>query len=94
MVTEPRTRKVLIIDEDGNYIGNDNVKNYLPVETDQSDVNNRYFGFQKYDGNWYILKTTGAALTQSHRYVAGTDDFSTNWTNRASLSYDYPSNVF
>ncbi len=50
-----------------------------------------YYGFVDKDGNWYITKedTDG-----SFRYARGSVDYSTNWTNRASLTYDYFNNVF
>jgi len=49
-----------------------------------------YYGFLATDGNWYILKDTNTA----QRYAAGTSDYTTNWTNRAALTYDYLDVVF
>lgn len=50
-----------------------------------------YYGFLKKNGYWYITKETSAG---SYRYTKGTTSFSTNWTNRASLTYDYFDSVF
>ena len=48
----------------------------------------KYFGFQKSDGGWYIMRKTIA--TNVFEYVAGTSAYSTAWTNRASQTYtDY-----
>lgn len=48
----------------------------------------KYFGFQKSDGYWYIMRKTLA--TKKFEYVAGTSAYSTAWTNRASQTYtDY-----
>lgn len=50
-----------------------------------------YYGFIDKEGRWYIIKedTDG-----SFRYVRGVSSFSTYWTNRSLLSYDYFDNVF
>lgn len=48
----------------------------------------KYFGFQKSDGGWYIMRKTIA--TKKFQYVAGASAYSTAWTNRASQTYtDY-----
>ena len=49
-----------------------------------------YFGFLAVDGSWYIMKKT---LTEV-RYIKGDTDYTTNWTNRAVLSYDYFNVIF
>jgi hypothetical protein len=50
----------------------------------------KYFGFTDKDGNWFIMQLT----TTQARYIAGTSAYTTNWTARAGLSYDYFYNVF
>ncbi len=50
-----------------------------------------YYGFLKKNGYWYIMKEDS---TGAYRYSKGTSSFSTNWTNRASLTYNYFDNVF
>lgn len=64
----------------------DPLAKYAIVDKDD-DAEPNYFGFQDGDGNWYIMKEESNA----YRYTAGTSDYSTNWGNRASLSYDYRS---
>ncbi len=50
-----------------------------------------YYGFLKKNGNWYIMKEDS---TGAYRYSKGTSLFTTNWTNRASLTYDYFNSIF
>ena len=51
----------------------------------------KYFGFLDDSGEWYILQMTSGS---DIRYFRGSINYSTNWTNRAGLSYDYYSEVF
>jgi len=50
-----------------------------------------YYGFLKKNGYWYIMKEDSAG---AYRYSKGATAFSTNWTNRASLTYDYFNSIF
>ncbi|OGD83148.1 hypothetical protein A2572_03825 [Candidatus Collierbacteria bacterium RIFOXYD1_FULL_40_9] len=50
-----------------------------------------YYGFVKKSGNWYIMREDSSG---AYRYTKGTTSFSTNWTNRASLTYDYFNSIF
>lgn len=52
----------------------------------------KYYGFLDPSGNWYIMKESTSAGT--YRYVSGTSSYSTNWTNRASLTYGYFDGAF
>jgi hypothetical protein len=49
--------------------------------------NPMYFGFIEKDGAWKILEfnTTNGTM----RYAMGTTSYTTNWTNRAALTYKY-----
>ncbi|HHD92284.1 MAG TPA: hypothetical protein ENL06_01500 [Candidatus Portnoybacteria bacterium] len=58
--------------------------------SDIDDSSPAYYGFVDKDGNWYIMKED----TGTYRYCKGTTDYSTNWSNRASLTYDYYDNIF
>lgn len=49
-----------------------------------------YYGYLDKGGSWFIMQENSGA----YRYTKGTSAFSTNWTNRASLSYDYFDAVF
>lgn len=45
-----------------------------------------YYGYVDKDENWYIQQDTGGT---AFRYFKGSTDYTTNWTNRAGLAYDY-----
>ncbi|MHA1827941.1 MAG: carboxypeptidase-like regulatory domain-containing protein [Candidatus Heimdallarchaeaceae archaeon] len=51
-----------------------------------------YFGFLDRNGNWYIQQYNVANGT--FRYVKGSSNYQTNWTNRTSLSYGHFDQVF
>lgn len=63
---------------------------YQISEIDDSAIP-AYYGFLNKDGAWYISREGSSG---EFRYKAGTSNFSTNWDNRASLSYDYFQNIF
>lgn len=51
----------------------------------------KYYGFLTPEGNWYILKNDPSASAKTFRYAfGGENNYETNWTNRASLTYGYP----
>jgi hypothetical protein len=64
------------------------------ISDKDDDASPNYFGFVDRDGNWYILKETVLAGADTYRYAKGTTGYTTNWTGRAALSYDYFYNVF
>lgn len=43
-----------------------------------------YYGFTNKDGEWFIMKEDSSG---NYTYAVGTSSFSTNWANRASLTY-------
>ena len=55
------------------------------------DSSPAFYGFTNKDANWFIMKEDSSG---NYRYAKGTTDFPTNWTNRATLSYDYFENIF
>ena len=63
---------------------------YRVSEIDDS-TSTAYYGFINKSGAWFIQREDSAG---AHRYTKGASDFSTNWTNRASLTYDYFDSVF
>lgn len=50
-----------------------------------------YYGFVHKSGAWYITKEDA---TGGYRYAKGASAFSTGWTDRAGLTYDYFDAVF
>lgn len=51
-----------------------------------------YTGFETSSGGWCIQRETLAS--GAYRYAAGSSNYSTAWTNRASQTYQYPSQTF
>lgn len=64
------------------------------VANKDDDGTPNYYGFVNVKGEWYILKETVLAGNDTYRYVKGANNFATNWTNRAALTYDYFYNIF
>ena len=50
----------------------------------------KYFGFTDKDGNWFIMSLTATEA----RYAQGAFGYTTSWTGRAGLTYDYFYNAF
>lgn len=71
-----------------DYPYNDTLVNYALSDVD-ADASPNYYGYLRCDGAWYILKETISAGADTYRYYFGTSDYTTNWTNRASLTYVY-----
>ena len=69
------------------------VKGEIPYHVHEADETSdpRYYGYLATNGSWVIMKQT--ISSGQHRYCIGKSSFSTNWTNRASLTYDYISNL-
>lgn len=83
----PKTLPFLPKDLDGRMVY-DPLAQYKIADLDESTTS--YYGFTDPDENWYILKLTATA----GRYTKGSEDYTTAWTNRASLNYDYLHEVF
>lgn len=66
----------------------DNLQNYKISDVD-ADASPNYYGYTRKDGYWYILKETVSAGNDTYRYAKGTSGYTTNWTNRVSLTYNY-----
>lgn len=63
---------------------------YVISEIDDSII--AYYGFTSKDGAWFIIREDSD--NGSFRYVRGDINFSSGWTNREHLKYDYYNNVF
>lgn len=59
--------------------------------TDIDDSTPAYYGFMDKTSAWFIMKEDSSG---AYRYTKGSSSFSTNWTNRASLTYDYFDAIF
>ena len=55
------------------------------------DSSPAYYGFVEKGGAWFIQKEDSSG---NYRYTKGNSDFSTNWTGRAGLTYDYFDAIF
>lgn len=67
----------------------DPTSRYSISDLDESGVT-KYYGYLDADGAWYILQLTSS----TGRYIKGASNYTTNWTNRASLTYDTFDNIF
>lgn len=78
---------------DINFFGG-SIEGYKVADqaTNSGDADINYFGFVNRLGEWYIMKqdtTAGANNLQTYRFAKGGSGYTTNWTNRESLTYDY-----
>jgi len=62
---------------------------YYISQIDDSTIS--YFGFINNLGQWFIMRQD---TDNAYRYCRGDKDFTSNWTDRAKLTYDYFDNVF
>lgn len=62
----------------------DQLTNYKLTDIDDT-TSTEYYGYTKKDGSWYIKQVTSTAV----RFVKGTSGYTTSWTGKAALSYDY-----
>ena len=58
------------------------------------DASPHYFGSEREDGAWYIMRETLAVGDDTYEWAKGDSDIATNWGNRVGLSYDTYSNTF
>ncbi len=63
---------------------------YLAHDIDDAN-DTKYYGFVSHLGSWIIMKQVTSAGTL--RFTAGKQDYPTNYTGRAGLSYDYLNNI-
>lgn len=70
---------------------NDGMDNYKISDGDEAGTT-KYYGYMNKTGLWYIMANNTTANT--YRYAAGSGSYGTAWTNRASLSYGYFSDIF
>lgn len=73
----------------GSVTTNDPLAPYKISDLDEAGAT-KYYGNLDDAGNWYILQLTSTAA----RYAKGTSAYTTAWTGRAGLTYDYFDAVF
>ncbi len=54
-----------------------------------ADANTRYFGYLHRSGEWYIMQQVRSGTTVTYRFIKGASAYTTNWTAREALVYDY-----
>ncbi len=77
--------KRIAVNSDGSLKSADPLDGYKVTDIDDS-----YFGYLKSDGSWYIMRESSG----TYRYVKGDSDYSTAWTGRGELSYQYFNVIF
>lgn len=91
----PGPGTVAIKDSSGNQIDpaeKQPTDGYEITELNEDDATYNYYGFVHKTGAWYVARETKAS--GSYRYSAGASSFSTNWTGRAGLTYEYFDDTF
>lgn len=59
-----------------------------------ADATPNFYGFERRDGSWYIMKETISPGADVYEYLKGTSDLASNWATRVANSYDTFGNVF
>lgn len=59
-----------------------------------SDGNIMYFGFVNRNGNWYIFEQNTNDGVGTYRYIKGDSGYTTAWSGREALIFDYFYNIF
>jgi hypothetical protein len=72
---------------------NDQLDNYKITDKDD-DATPLYYGYTDKNGGWYIMKWVVSAGADTFRYIKGDSDYTTAWTGRAGLTYDYFYTIF
>lgn len=90
-------RNTVIFDENGNaltLLSKDDVLDcYQTSDIDEASATVTYIGKIDRAGNWYIMKIDSTSGT-TFRFIKGTSSYTTNWTNRAALTYNYFDIIF
>ena len=82
------TSDSLVINTDNDYF-----TGYTISGTD-TVASTEYYGYLKNTGEWYIKSVDkSVANIEITKFITGDNDYSTNWTNRASLTYNYIDNI-
>jgi len=82
----------LLADASGNLITGSGVDAYKLSDEDSSEP--AYYGYVSKEGKWYIMSATATGNVTAYRFYKGDTGYTTNWTNRATLSYGYFYDIF
>jgi hypothetical protein len=78
-------------------IGLNPIAGYQQSDTDTTALSPQYYGFlEAANSAWYISQYISTGGVSTFRYFAGSGlaNYQASWTNRATLVYDYYSNIF
>ena len=84
--TGRRARGVVVVDGEGKQVGS-RLHDYKVSDTDDENSRHYYYGFERSDSSWYIMREAIVAGLKQYRYIKGSGDFATNFINRAGLTY-------
>lgn len=87
-----RARGVVVLDSDGNEAAVFPV-GYGVYKID-ADASPNFYGFQKANGSWVIMKETLATGNDVYEFLKGSSDIASSWATRVSNSYDTFENTF
>jgi len=78
-----------ILGADGNVISFNPAEAFAiaKVDDDGDETSVHYYGYLRADGAWYIMQESKSGNETTYQYYTGASDFSTGWTNRATLGY-------
>ncbi len=79
------------VDEDGNVAV---VLASYKISNIDADGTPNFYGFERADGGWYILKETLSAGADVYEYLKGSSDLATTWATRTTDTYDTFANTF
>lgn len=79
-----------LVDFNRNYVKRGNIQGLFNVaRSDESAASPRYYAFMNEDGSYVIQRITITAGVGVYDYYAKRDgDLTTDWANRASLTYN------
>lgn len=88
-----------LINSDGHVqvtvVSSEDILNkYKVADVDDDDATTKYYGFTDITGAWYIMKEFVNGIIDEYRYTKGDDAYTTNWTARSGLTYNYFNNIF
>ena len=81
------------IDLTGASSVRDKIASFKAAHIDADNESPQYYGLINHLGHWIIIKSTKTSGVRDFQYTSGKDNYLTNFTNRASLTYQLWSEV-